>query len=233
MESLDPPQRISYIVHFWARECEAPHIPEVLEAIFQKYAKCLSPVPPFFRNPPFFSQTKIGGTKFDLYNPNLVEVSNHGTVVRKKGDHGSYVLCGSSKGFDRGIHEVSVKMHKKCDNNCLGLCTKINTLNIEKSTEWIGCLAVEGFSTYTDLGILSASANSILPGNRILKGKWKGFKEGDVVKMIINCENWSTEYFVNDKFQVRVSMVVENVKYYPIMGFDSTGGLFHCEVVDI
>ncbi len=161
-------------------------------------------------------------------------MSNHGTVVEKNGDHSDFVICGSSEGFDHGIHEVSVKMHKKCDNNCLGLCTKIDTLNMEKSKAWIGCLNVEGFITYSYVShcILSTVTNSTLAGNRILNGKWKAFKEGDVVKMVVNCENSFTEFFVNNEFHVRVSLE-KNLKYYPIMGFDSTGGLFHCEVVDI
>ncbi len=133
-------------------------------------------------------------------------------------------------------------MVAKGDFGEIGLCTSIPQKYKDgpKKGEyildnWIACLKLDGFCTYSTTGLLNLRFNQILGPEFVEKGDWNGCKSGDTVKMIIDCENWTAELYNNGKFNVRVK-IAKNSKHYLIMGGDRSNrklsGVFHWKLLD-
>ncbi len=88
---------------------------------------------------------------------------------------------------------------------------------------------MQGFCTYPS-GILDISQNYFDEKKLIKKGKWNGHKQGDVLKIVINCEKWFADLYKNGKFQVRVN-IEKNKKHYLILGGNDKG-VFHWKLLD-
>ncbi len=132
------------------------------------------------------------------------------------------VLCGAQYTSKKG---PLTDCTPSCD---LAIRKKIVSPN--HLADWIACLGVDGFCTYSKVGVINLKVNSLLESHLIEEGAWNGCASGDTVKMIIDCEKWRVELYKNGKFNVRVK-ISENSKHYLILGSDQNS-VFHWKLLD-
>ncbi len=108
----------------------------------------------------------------------------------------------------------------------IGICRDPSTC--ASQTNWIHSAGLKGYFCY-DEGNLHDMSTGGSAKDETKHGKWPNFGNGDVIKVVLNCNLWECEFHKNGKMGAKIS-IPSNVKYFPIVGSNNCGG-FHVEIV--
>jgi len=153
----------------------------------------------------------------------------------KHHDHPSQVLTGNGQsdptadvaflsqvGFNSGVHEIVMESIKSHPNDKIGICQNVNPEQLDGLGKIYLYDAVFGERYYWwqhTRKIWTQSTHHKEVEKRI---KWK---DGDIIKMVLDCDNWTLAYTLNDEVVVKPFKITPNITYYPVL----TNGDTRCQ----
>ena len=139
--------------------------------------------------------------KFDLcHNKFKHEIINDGFEIKRDGteEDVNQIIFACSRGVNEGIYEWRIKTMTNVQPNCgdgIGIATNIEPLtNTDKESIWIHNVQRDHNASFLHGG---GSFYPIDKRNRSVDAdEWS---KGDIITIIINCDDWTVKFFMNDK----------------------------------
>lgn len=139
--------------------------------------------------------------RFDAFHPKFKdEVIDNGKKIQRM--HGSPAVFGCTIGFQSGIHEVRVKCIRPGFER-IGIVSELSQCESEKG--WIE-ESKDSYYYYNYMGIY---------GNNVIKVPTNiAWEKGDIIKVIINCDNWNISFYYNKECLAKETTITPDKCYY-------------------
>ena len=212
-KKLKPFQRFEYLVYGYTRitekECDLymnieTGIPAIIYAFYPKLLR------------------------FDLYDKNRFDVSDDGLSIKGKrlGCDGyvSYIESPEGKGFNAGVHYLSVKNvrdeHVHCFKNVGVMAKRDRSITNE----------AKGWGNWTQTAALTDKTLSFYGTFSHYGGKSR-WKYGDIVTVKLDCDEWKVTYY-HDHKRVQMDQIKPNKSYHFVINCCENPRYSHFEIVE-
>eukprot|EP01084_Bolivina_argentea_P308731 533937_1 len=146
-----------------------------------------------------------------------------------KGNTSHYVAADiiylSIVGFEQGIHEIVMKCISSHPNDKFGICENVNIKKLCKHDFGRIYLYNEVFGEryywWKHTNYVWGKANSYKNVQHNMQ-----WGNGDTIKMIVNCNHWTVQFFKNNEKVIDACPIKKNVKYYPVMATGDIKGVY-------
>ena len=120
----------------------------------------------------------------------------------------------SQTGFSKGVHEIVIESVKSHPNDKIGICQNVKPSQLYGLGKIYLYDQVFGERYYWwqhTRKIWTQSTHHKEVENRL---KWR---DGDIIKMILDCDNWTLAYTLNDEVAVHPFKIKPDITYYPVV----------------
>ena len=137
-------------------------------------------------------------------------ITNNGKIFKKLQHVTVMYSVGCSYGWNEGIHSFKIKCVKVPNHKIAEAFGIISNINECKDDDfWYG------FSKHNAYVVYNKNITGI--GVKAQYNVCKQFKNGDIIEIKIDCNNWNVTFFVNNKLIGKSMDINANKTYYPIM----------------
>ena len=165
--------------------------------------------------------------RFDLIRKDLHGVIHENGIVLKGIDE--LCIVGSSFGIRYGIHEFKVEIIK-AGPDIIGITTDIEKF-IDKDRQWLydSASAIKSASGCSWYGSKQYSSTIFVykdgknSANTKLSAGIACWKAGDILKLIVNCEQWNMSFYKNDELMAADISIQPNMTYHVMMNLNTHG----------
>lgn len=143
---------------------------------------------------------------------------HHRPTQQLKGNHVSDptadVMFLSTNGFSSGVHVIEIKSIKSHPNDKIGICQNVEPHRLPGLGRIYLYDAVFGERYYWWQHTRKIWTQSTHHKEVEKRMKWR---DGDTIKMILDCDNWTLAYSLNDEIAVKPFSITPHITYYPVL----------------